>query len=188
MSSVSQLLTQKVVGSESSTPPQSLTLQQNFLLKRQPNFINPSEIPTRLLDTPVFFQKTAGTVPLNYQGSECQDNNYLDLLSGEYANLFGECRISKFSFKVSNFDGNKPLLFKLVVNGKEVYPTNGSGIITGTYRIFSGTRLGEFGLLYITPVGFGSFSTLIGSQTPGIVNDIEVVVNLDSMVKLIHDP
>jgi len=185
MSSTTQLLTQKIVGSESSTPPQSLTLQQEYLLKRQTNFISSGNTPTRLLDTPVFFQKTDGT---NYQGVDCQDSNYLDLLNGDFSELFGECRIKTFVFRVSNFDGSKALQFQLLVNGKSVFPTGTSGTITGEYNIGSGTRIFEKGLLYISQVGAGQFSTVIGTLTAGAVNDLEIVINLESMVKLFHNP
>ena len=92
MSSTTELLAQKIVGSIGSTPPQSLTLQQEYLLKRQSNLIAPpgnstlsQTLPTRILDTPIFFQKSNGA---RYASAECQGPVFLDVLNGDFSELF----------------------------------------------------------------------------------------------------
>jgi hypothetical protein len=186
MSSVSQLFTQKVVGSESSTPPQSLTLQQEYLLKRQSNLIAPpgnsalsQTLPTRILDTPVFFSKPSGA---RYASAECQGSAWLDLLNGDFSELFGECRIRKFSFSVENFDRNQALNFSLKVNGKPLY--DGTSI-TGTYKFATGPETGIITKIS-NPVP-GDFTVELGTLAAG-TDIVNVIIEVDSMIKLFHKP
>lgn len=185
MSSTTQLLTQKIVGSESSSPPQSLTLQQEYLLKRQSNLIAPpgnstlsQTLSTRILDTPVFFQKSNGS---RYQGSECQDAVFLDLLNGDFSELFGECRIRKFSFSVENFDLNKSLNFSLKVGNKALF--DGTEF-TGMFK----RTTGKTGLITnITNPSSGNFTVNLGALAVG-TDTVNVVIEAESMVKLFHNP